>query len=378
MSRVPLGWMGAWMWIAAACASAPSSDDASSGASDAATPDGTPADDADVDASRPDASALDASAADGGPADAARTPDAGDTSCGPLDLEAYRGSSCFCGAACDCLLDVPYGDVTWTENGAALRQTIDVYTPRHAPAGASALVLWAHPNGSTKSVGAGSALATTVANPLLGEGMLFASIEFRHPAVNADIGAPRTDLARALQFLRCHATELGFDPARVAAIARSRGTLAVWTAVQDDLAVPGATGVTAQSTRLRGVYGVSAQTSYWGEWIADTFFDAASRSLVLAQIGPDDYGHAVGDVTSDDPPMEIVYDAPLPSLPLAARDCSVLGGSVDCTHLPAFGDALCDAYAGAGIADRCVVRYSVASGRVYDAAPAFLRRVLAP
>lgn len=376
MSRWMARSAGAWWLVVSSCAVAP---EGGAHGGDG----GGPRDADGADAVALDAGGDAAAPADASPMDAPVPVDASDldarvaSACGSLDLEAWRGASCFCGAACDCYLDVPYGDATWSEGARTLHQTLDLYVPR-ARVGASPLVLWAHPNGSTKDVGPSSPLATTVATPLLSEGMLFVSVEFRHPAVNADIGAPRTDLATAIQFLRCHAEQLGFDPQRVAAIARSRGTLAVWTAVQDDLAVPGAEGVAGQSTRLRGVYGVSAQTSYWGEWIADTFFDAASRDLVLSQIDPANLGHAVGDVTSDDPPMEIVYDAPLPALPLAATDCSVLGGSVDCTHLPAFGDALCDAYASAGIADRCVVRFDVASGRVYERAPAFLRRVLAP
>src|SRR5690606_7410695 len=140
------------------------------------------------------------------------------------------------------------------------------------------LVLWAHAAGNTKAIEASSALSRQVAIPGLEDGSVFASVSFRHPYLNSDIGAPRTDIARAVQFLRCHARAFGLDPERFAAIGSSRGTLAVWTAVQDDLADPTSPDpVLRQSTRLRGVFGNQAQTSYWGEWIADTFIHPSLR-----------------------------------------------------------------------------------------------------
>lgn len=297
--------------------------------------------------------------------------------CGRLDLAAYRSSDCFCGDACNCYLDIPYGDrATWIERDVTLTQAIDLYVPR-SPAPAAPLVVWAHPNETTKEVGPRSPLAIEVAVPLLEEGTIFASIEFRHPANASTPDAPRTDLADAIQFLRCQAADIGIDPERVAAIGRSRGTLAVWTAVQDDIADPSSDDpVARESSRVRGVYAINAQTSYWGEWIADAFFDEDSQPLVLASIGPENDGHAVGDVTADDPPIEIVYDAPLESLPIAARDCRTLGGTIDCLHLPNFGDALCAAYAAAGAGGRCHATYDVADEDLYEGALPFLRSVL--
>lgn len=297
--------------------------------------------------------------------------------CAAIDLSPYRSTDCFCGAACQCFLDVPYGTATWREGGRDLAQTLDLYLPT-SPASSAPLVLWAHPNGSTKTIGPATDLATSVAVPLLEGGTLFASIEFRHPVTNAAIGAPRTDLASAIQFLRCHAAEIGLDAPRMAAVGRSRGTLAIWTAVQNDLAIAGAGPEATHSTRLRGVWAIAAQTSYWGEWIAEAFFDTASQPLLLAQLGPENHGHAVGDVGADDPPIELRYQDPLPALPLAATDCSSAGGPIDCLHLPAFGDALCAAYEDVGSGGRCNVRYGVASGALLDGAVDFLSTVLAP
>lgn len=361
-------------WALAACAPEAPVPDAPI-ALDAPAADASDASGDALDAPLADAPALDVPAPSDAPTDGGAS--VAPVACASLDLTPYRSTDCFCGASCQCFLDVPYGPATWREGGRDLAQTLDLYLPT-TPAASAPLVFWAHPNGSTKSIGPATRLATDVAVPLLEAGTLFASIEFRHPAVNAAIGAPRTDLASAIQFLRCHAADIGLDAPRMAAVARSRGTLAVWTAVQNDLATTGAGPEATHSTRLRGVWAIAAQTSYWGEWIAEAFFDAASQPLVLAQLGPENHGHAVGDVTADDPPIELRYEDPLPALPLAATDCSSAGGPIDCTHLPAFGDALCSAYAGAGIGGDCHVRYGVASGALLDGAVDFLDTVLAP
>lgn len=294
-----------------------------------------------------------------------------------LDLTPFRSESCFCGAECECYLEVPYGArASWTEGKRLATQAVDVYLPRRPDGGVRPLVLWAHPNGSTKAVGSG-AVGTELALPLLQEGYAFASAEFRHPAVNE--GAPATDLAEAIQFLRCHAEPLGLDGDRFAGVGRSRGTLLVWTAVQDDLArAESADPVARASTRLRGVWAINAQTSYWGEWIAQTFFDAASRPLVVAALGPENRGHAVGDVSAGDPPLHFVYDSPLVDLPLSADDCQSLGsGSLDCVHLPNFGERACAAYVAAGLNDRCTAEYERPANDLYRAGP-WLRTVLSP
>lgn len=296
--------------------------------------------------------------------------------CPSIDLTPYRSSTCFCGTLCDCYLDVPYGAAAmWNEPStrANVKQAIDLYVPKGtSPSGA--LVLWAHANGDDKTMSTSGALTTRVALPLLQAGTAFASVEFRHPAVNQAVQAPRTDISDAVQFLRCQAATLHFTPDRLAAIGRSRGTLAVWTAVQNDAADPQSTDpVKRQSTRLRGVWAMAAQTSYWGQWIGETFITDTSRQLFFAFFGTTNYGHAIGDVTPDDPPVRVVYEDPLQVVPFAATRCQ----QIDCVHLPNFGDQLCKSYADAGIPDRCTSTYSLSPSAMYDAVP-FLNSVLQP
>ncbi|MFT5358532.1 MAG: hypothetical protein ACI9KE_005771, partial [Polyangiales bacterium] len=280
------------------------------------------------DAGVADGNAVDGNAVDANPEDASAVDgfQPGPVGCEGLDLEAYRSTDCFCADACECFLGIPYGLATWTE-GIEREQLIDVFLPLGADATPMPLVVWAHPNGSTRDVGENSALAVDVAVPLLAEGTAFASVEFRHPYANAGDGAPRTDLADAIQYLRCHSRTLGTSRERMAAVARSRGTLAIWTALQDDLADPASPEpARRESTRLRGVFGVQAQTSYWGEWIAATFFSEASQPLALERFRRENLGHAVGDVSADDPPVAMIYRDPLETLPLDIADCN--GGTV--------------------------------------------------
>lgn len=307
-------------------------------------------------------------------ADSEATP--GAVACAPMNLEAYRGSSCFCGDACDCFVDVPFGDAaTWTENNQTFKESIDIYLPKGSTT-AKPLVLWAHPNGSTKAVGAGGPVAKNFGTPLLAEGFGFASVEFRHPAANADIQAPQTDIADAIQFLRCHANEIHLDAPRIAAVGRSRGTLTLLTTLKNDGANPTSPKPEARhSTRLRGVFAINAQTSYWGKWIGETFYDDASRPLFYAYYGEANYGHAVGEVSPDDPPVRLVYDSQRQTLPFAASECIPLGGDVDCVHLANFGDELCKAYTAAGIPDKCTVTYGVPANDLY-AGIEFLKGVL--
>ena len=76
--------------------------------------------------------------------------------------------------------------------------------------------------------------------------------------------APMLDGARAIQFMRSKAKELGIDPARIAGSGSSAGAgIALWVAFHDDLADPQSTDpVARQSSRLTCVGVDGAQTSY--------------------------------------------------------------------------------------------------------------------
>lgn len=75
--------------------------------------------------------------------------------------------------------------------------------------------------------------------------------------------APVHDAARALQYLRSRAEELGIDKSRIAATGASAGgSTALWLATHDDLADPNSKDlVLRESTRLSAAWVLSAQTT---------------------------------------------------------------------------------------------------------------------
>jgi len=71
------------------------------------------------------------------------------------------------------------------------------------------------------------------------------------------------DAARALQHLRHHAEKLRFDPTKIAGYGNSAGgTVALWLAVHDDMAVPASKDpIATQSTRLSCAVAFNAPTT---------------------------------------------------------------------------------------------------------------------
>lgn len=261
-------------------------------------------------------------------------------------------------------MDLCYGPAAWREpalGGRWLEQRFDFY--RAGGAQPAPLVIWAHPNGSSKSIAPGSVAYSTLVAPALAAGFSFASIEFRHPVVNeaeadspTNAGVPHRDIARALQFIRANAAALGIDRRNVFLIGGSRGTLGLWTALQDDMADPAASDpVLRQSTRVNAVFAFNAQTTYDGDEFADLFLlppdDAIHRAAWrLEHPKYAQFGSAVRSVSADDPPVMLRYDQSFIGRKVTLQELE----AVDEVHYPDFGLALCDAYQRAGIAQRCL------------------------
>lgn len=83
-------------------------------------------------------------------------------------------------------------------------------------------------------------------------------------APRATYPAPMLDGARAVQWLRAHASRYGLDPSRVALMGLSAGAgIALWVAMHDDLAQPDSPDpVLRQSTRVAAVVTGNAQATY--------------------------------------------------------------------------------------------------------------------
>jgi acetyl esterase/lipase len=194
-------------------------------------------------------------------------------------------------------------------------------------------------------------------------GIAFVSVNYRyvseyeqHPVMTVPVAAPLLDAARAIQFIRFHAEELGLDPGRVSLTGGSAGgASSVWLALHDDLADPeNEDPVARMSTRVTCSTPHQAQTSLdpqqMKEWIPSITYGAHAffASDRLPEKGParfqffldhreeilpyikdfSGYEHA----SADDPPMLLVYGGQPNVLP------ATNGGNA--THHPQFGAKL--------------------------------------
>jgi acetyl esterase/lipase len=195
-------------------------------------------------------------------------------------------------------------------------------------------------------------------------GIAFVSVNYRYvgeydqaPAMKVPVAAALLDAARAIQYIRYHAKELGVDPDRVCLTGGSAGgATSSWLAMVDDLADPDSPDPIARmSTRVTCSTPHQAQTSLdpkqMRQWIpqitygAHAFFTSdqmpkkgnerfeyflANRERILPWIR--DFS-AYAQASEDDPPMLLVYGGQDDVIP--ARD----GGNA--THHPKFGENLC-------------------------------------
>lgn len=264
--------------------------------------------------------------------------------------------------------DICYGTAAWREatlSNAWLQQRFDFYRVAGASAATPApLIVWAHPNGMSKTIVPGSGAENVLLKPALAAGFSFASLEFRHPVANeneantpTDPRVPHFDIARALQFIRANAAALGVDPRNIFVVGGSRGTLSLWTVLQNDMAIPTSPDpVARQSTRANAVFAYNAQTTYDGREFADLFLVEADRAAFKANwqsLHPKyaQFGSAIQSTTADDPPVMLRYDQSFIWRLVTLQELA----SVDYVHYPNYGLAICAAYRTAGIGGRCTV-----------------------
>ena len=247
-------------------------------------------------------------------------------------------------------IEIPYGSgERWQEptlGGNWVEQVFDIYTPTGTPpASGWPTICFFHANSAVHTVGNSGDLFDTK-EAALAAGFAFASAEFRHPVVNVDLGAPHRDAGQAVQALRSVSSALSLDPALVFALCRSRGSLAVWEAMQPDMAVAGAGSWSArQSSTIQGVWAYNAQTTYNTEEFANLFVIEAERDDFLL-LRPNDarWGSAISDVATAPalPPMAIFHADDWPGGAL------VSAAAANDVHYPGMGEALYNAFVAAG------------------------------
>jgi len=184
----------------------------------------------------------------------------------------------------------------------------------------------------------------------------------QHPPMTIPVAAPLLDAARAIQYIKFHAKELGIDPARICLTGGSAGgASSCWLAMHDDLAAPQSSDPIARvSTRVACAAPVQAQTSLdprqMREWIpqitygAHAFFTREQMKDIKG--GKEDNGErfefflqhrdeilpyikdfsAYEQASADDPPILHIYGGQRDVIP--AIDAS------NATHHPKFGEHL--------------------------------------
>lgn len=233
------------------------------------------------------------------------------------------------------------------------RQVLDVW--QSGSAGSSPVLVYFHGGGFRG--GDRRDVPAAILRECKQSGFAVVSVEYRL-SQDAPYPAPMLDGARAVQYIRHHASELGIDPNRIALSGNSAGAgISLWVAFHDDLARPESDDlVSRQSTRVSCVAVVGAQSSYdpgeIREWIGGRAYlhpalppfyglstvesPAASYRLLFREASP------IHHLTADDPPVWMYYLESSRPLPADARP----GQGI---HHPIFGWKLRDQMTALGI-----------------------------
>jgi hypothetical protein len=179
------------------------------------------------------------------------------------------------------------------------------------------------------------AIGATLLDAALKNGISVAAINYRY-STQAPYPAPMMDGARAVQFLRLHASEWNLNPKAFGATGGSAGAgISLWIGFHDDMADPrSGDPVARQSTRLSAIAVRNAQTSYDPRTIAKLInpetgrthalrllFDVKEGDLLEARDAFQRYedGSPVTHLTKDDPPVLLIYFGPNTELPPGER-----------------------------------------------------------
>jgi len=193
-------------------------------------------------------------------------------------------------------VSIPYLDRGWAEPTAGDAQwnaVLDAHLPAGTPpAGGWPVVCWFHPNGQSRTIADGSDAALNMRDPLLAAGYAVFSIEFAHPIVcKAALGSGYTDayndIGRAVQKVRSLSEALGLNPARVAGVAQSRGSLSIYTTLMADRKQASGTHQDRQSSLMPAMYVINGQTAHRSATTATEYVIEADRAGFLVDY-PDD------------------------------------------------------------------------------------------
>jgi acetyl esterase len=243
----------------------------------------------------------------------------------------------------------PCPDIVNMRYGPHDRNVLDLWKakPRSGLDAPAPVVVFFHGGGFR--TGDKSHVPARLVEKCLDAGISVASANYRLSGTAA-FPAPMLDGARAIQFVRKNAIELGIDPKRIAAAGSSAGAgIALWVGFHDDLADPESDDpIARQSSRVICLGVDGAQTSYDPSFIKDliggrayehpalrAFYgissDAELDSPRIHKLYQD--ASPLNHVSDGDPPAILFYTEPNAPLPADAKP----GQGI---HHPRFGEAL--------------------------------------
>jgi acetyl esterase len=262
-------------------------------------------------------------------------------------------------------IDKPSPDLPDLRYGPFERNVLDIWKARPGPKESTStpLVIFFHGGGFIG--GDKSSVPGWFLSRCLEKGISVASANYRLSS-QAPYPAPMLDGARAVQFLRLKAQELGIDGDRIGACGNSAGGgISLWIGFHDDLADPSSSdAVPRQSSRLACMGVVGAQTSYDPRFIKQRIGGRAHEHIALkplfgmakdATAEPPDVSKLYEDasplnhVGKGDPPVILFYGESRLPLPPDSRP----GQGI---HHPKFGDILKEKLDPLGV--ECILRHS--------------------
>ncbi len=303
------------------------------------------------------------------------------------DLPGHFHAIADCSPVCGYYANVFYGapDVSWIPDrgdGEPDGLRMDIYystsdgllNQETAP---GTLVIFAHSAGSKKET-----LLTdnqSLLNRLLGiadsgTGVVVAAVDFRHPLKQFKedvLPSSLNDLSYAIQFARYHAAELNINPDDIFVVGTSLGAgVAIHAAVREIANPSDVSPVRQTSSSIRGVITRDGQSSFAPQWFRNNFLEQAVADRYQRSLLDDEkrmiYGHAVAEVNSKSPIMELLYTSPFIDHKVTLGQ--FLFRTVDLVHLPNYGLAMEELYQLHGIEERIRVIESYSGNFGRDAA----------
>ena len=276
------------------------------------------------------------------------------------DLEQYRTAY---GATGSKWTGVPWGPVTWTENGKTYSQVVDIYADFavSAPVGGRLWCARAHASGGDYFIDPGAALETSTIAPALAAGMVYFCVAARHPVLSSTATEfYDRDFGRAIQFIQSLAPAFGLNQAKGHFLTQSRGSGVINDLLQADLINPsGATYAERQTSRgVRLVYAANPQGWHDSADEAPEYLATqADIDAALAAYPPDSrQRNAVQQLATADlaaiPNLVALYDATFQTGKVSWAQMQAAGGVL---HYPNQGLSYRTAYEGRGLRDKCVV-----------------------